>query len=129
MQSWYSQLKKPGWAPQEYVFGAVWSVLYPIIFFVNGAVLVMLAQQKITWKQALPYWINLAFNFLFTFFQFGLRNQLLATIDIIIVIVSTLICIVVMWPHSKVLSLLFVPYAVWVLIATVLQISITYLNR
>lgn len=129
MDSWYTQLKKPSWAPPDTLFGQVWSILYPIIFFVNIAVVVMLVQQKISWKVALPFWINLFFNFLFTFLQFGLKNQLLASIDIIIVLVTTVICMFVIWPHSRTLSLLFLPYAVWVLIASALQLSIFYMNR
>jgi translocator protein len=129
MDSWYAQLKKPNWAPPETLFGQVWSVLYPIIFFVNAAVVVMLVQQTITWKIALPFWINLFFNFLFTFLQFGLKNQLLASIDILFLLATTIMCMVVIWPYSRSLSLLFLPYAVWVLIATALQLSIAYMNK
>ncbi|MBC7512465.1 tryptophan-rich sensory protein [Candidatus Saccharibacteria bacterium] len=29
--NWYEALYKPGWAPPLWVFGVVWSILYPII--------------------------------------------------------------------------------------------------
>ena len=126
--SWYARLKKPSWAPQESLFGLVWSVLYPIIFGVNLYVLFLLSTGKISWRVALPFWINLLFNFLFTPLQFGLRNQLLSVIDIILVLITIIWAMVAIWPHNKWLALLFIPYLVWVSIASALQISIVLLN-
>lgn len=129
MQSWYSQINKPSWAPPETLFGQVWSVLYPMIFVANAIVLVLLAQGKISWKIALLFWVNLGLNLAFSVMQFGLRNQILASIDIILVFITTIACMVAIWPHAKIVSFLFFPYAVWLLIASVLQLSIAYLNR
>jgi tryptophan-rich sensory protein len=126
--SWYSRLKKPSWAPPELRFGQVWSFLYPIIFGVNIYVIYLLTTGKISWKVALPFWINLALNFLFTPLQFGLRNQILSSIDIVLVLVTIVWCMVAIWPHNKWVALLFVPYFIWVAIASVLQINITLLN-
>lgn len=126
--SWYSKLKKPAWAPNEMLFGQVWSVLYPIIFGVNIYVLILLSTGKISWRVALPFWINLGLNFLFTPLQFGLRNQLLSAIDIVLVLITIVWCIIAIWPHNKWLALLCLPYLVWVSIASVLQISILILN-
>lgn len=126
--SWYARLKKPAWAPAEQLFGQVWSILYPIIFGVNIYVLYLLSTGKISWRVALPFWINLALNFLFTPLQFGLRNQILSSIDIILVFLTVIWCMVAIWPHNKWVALLFVPYLIWVAIASVLQINITLLN-
>ena len=126
--SWYARLKKPAWAPPETLFGQVWSILYPIIFGVNIYILYLLSTGKISWKVALPFWINLALNFLFTPLQFGLRNQILSSIDIALVFLTIIWCMIAIWPHNKWVALLFVPYLVWVAIASVLQINITLLN-
>ena len=126
--SWYARLKKPAWAPAEQLFGQVWSILYPIIFGVNIYVLYLLSTGKISWRVALPFWINLALNFLFTPLQFGLRNQILSSIDIILVFLTVIWCMVAIWPHNKWVALLFVPYLIWVAIASLLQINITLLN-
>ena len=127
-QNWYQQLNKPSWAPDEKVFGQVWSVLYPIIFAVNVYVLVLLYQNKISWLVALPFWLNLFFNFLFTPIQFGLKNNLLASIDIILVLATIVWAMIAIWPHAKIAALAFVPYFIWVTIATVLQLSILFKN-
>lgn len=127
--SWYQSLKKPSWAPQEFVFGQVWSLLYPIIFGVNFYVIILLSQKRTTISAALPFWINLGLNFLYTPVQFGYRNQLLSSIVIIGVWATILWAQIAIWPYSKVVALLYVPYLLWVSIATVLQLSIYFYNR
>jgi len=127
-REWYRALKKPSWAPHESVFGQVWSVLYIIIFAVNAYVIILLFQDKITYKTALPFWLNLLFNFLFTPVQFGLRNNLLAVIVILLVLVTIIWSMIAIWPFDKFLSIAFVPYLIWVVIASALQISIWFKN-
>ncbi len=127
-QNWYRQLNKPQWAPDEKVFGQVWSKLYVIIAAVNIWVVVLLIQNKISWKVALPFWVNLFFNAIFTPIQFGLKNNLLATLDIFIVLGTIIWAMWSIWPYAYWLALAYIPYLVWVIIATVLQISITIKN-
>ena len=111
------------------MFGRVWSVLYVIIFAVNLYVFTLLSRGQINWKIALPFWLNLFFNFIFTPVQFGLKNQFLASIVIIAVLATIIWSMIAIWPTSKWVTLAFIPYLVWVSIATVLQLSIWWLNR
>lgn len=127
--SWYQSLDKPSWAPAENVFGIVWSLLYPIIFAANIWIIIAVMQSKIDWRVALPFWLNLFFNLIFTPIQFGLRNNLLACLDITLILVTIVWAMVVIWPHYRWITFAFIPYLIWVSIATVLQISITWLNR
>lgn len=127
--SWYQSIKKPSWAPPEIAFGKVWGVLYPIIFAANVWVLMLVSTGKISWKTALPFWVNLVFNFLFTPLQFGLRNNILALLDIILIFATGIWAMIAIWPYSKVVAFMFLPYMIWVCIAMVLQGSITWLNR
>lgn len=126
--SWYQQLVKPSWAPAEWVFGAVWSILYPIIIAINVYIIVLLVQHKITWLVALPFWLNLFFNIIFTPIQFGLRNNALAFVDIVLVLLTIVWAMVAIWPYAKVATIAFLPYLVWVAIATALQLSIALKN-
>ena len=128
-RKWYESLKKPEWAPQPEVFGRVWSVIYPIIFGVNIYVIYLLSKGKITWVVALPFWLNLLFNFAYTPIQFGLRNQLVSTIAILLVLITIIWSMIAIYPHSKWTALAFAPYLIWVGIATVLQINLWWLNR
>jgi tryptophan-rich sensory protein len=77
----------------------------------------------------LPVLINIAANVAFTPIQFGLRNLILAEIDIVIVLATIVWSMMAIWPHSRWASLALTPYLVWVSIATALQTSITWLNR
>ncbi|MFZ1483935.1 MAG: TspO/MBR family protein, partial [Candidatus Saccharimonadales bacterium] len=106
----------------------VWSMLYPIIIAVNIYVVVLLTQSKITWLVALPFWLNLFFNVLFTPIQFGLRNNWLAVADIFLVLITIVWAMVAIWPYAKIATIAFVPYLVWVCIATALQTYIAFKN-
>lgn len=76
----------------------------------------------------LPFILNLIFNFAFTYFQFGLNNNLLAAIDIILTLLTIIWMFVVIFPYEKNIVFLNIPYLLWVSFATLLQLSITYLN-
>ena len=128
MNEWYQNLNKPSWAPQESVFGTVWSILYPIIFVVNAYIIYLFVQNKITLMVALPFWLNLIFNFFFTPVQFGLKNNALAFVVILLVLITIVWAMFAIWPHAKIVSIAFVPYLIWVSIATALQLSITLKN-
>ena len=127
-QGWYNRLNKPSWAPDEKVFGQVWPWLYAIIIGVNIYLVVLLVQRKITWQIALPFWLNIFFNVIFTPIQFGLKNNLLAAIDITLVLATIIWAMVAIWPHARFVSIAYIPYLVWVSIATVLQFSILFKN-
>lgn len=125
---WYQQLIKPSWAPPSSVFGPVWTVLYIGIIFSFGAVFAMAWQQKIRWIIASPFLLNIIFNLAFTPLQFGLRSNVLASIDILCVLATLLWAMKAIWPFAPWVTYAQVPYLLWVSFATVLQLTITYLN-
>jgi len=127
--SWYSQLHKPVWAPPSWLFGPVWSVLYIIITISFGTVFYKFFNKQLSFVIVLPFVLNLIFNFSFTYFQFGLKNNVLTAIDIILVLVTLVWAMVVIYPHIKWIALVNIPYLLWVCFATVLQLVITFLNR
>lgn len=125
---WYYSLNKPSWAPKDTTIGTIWSLLYPIIIAANVYVIVLLVKHKISYLVALPFWINLFFNALFTPIQFGLRNNALAMVDIYLILVTIIWAMIAIWPTSKIVAFAFVPYLIWVSIATVLHTYITFHN-
>lgn len=126
--NWYSQLIKPTWAPPSWIFGPVWSVLYLMIAISFGKVFLMLIGKQIPFMVALPFILNLIFNFIFTPIQFGLKNNLLASIDILLVLGTLIWAMVVIFPYAKWITYIQIPYLLWVSFATVLLLTITYLN-
>ncbi|MCE9517455.1 tryptophan-rich sensory protein, partial [Candidatus Nomurabacteria bacterium] len=60
---------------------------------------------------------------------FGLKNNTLAAIDILLVLVTLIWAMVAIFPYAKWITYIQIPYLMWVSFATVLQLTITYLNR
>lgn len=76
----------------------------------------------------LPFILNLLFNFAFTPLQFGLRSNLLAAVDVILILLTLVWSLVSIWPRIMWVALVNLPYLAWVSFATVLQLTITSLN-
>ena len=125
----YSELRKPSWAPPSRLFGPVWTVLYLIIIVTFGKVFALYASGAVSTLVALPFALNLVFNLAFTPIQFGLKNDLLASIDIALVLATLVWALVVVHPILPYLAYWNVPYLLWVAFATVLQFTITAMNR
>ncbi len=127
--NWYSTLIKPTWAPPAWLFGPVWTVLYVIIALSFGKVFLMVARREIPAWVAIPFVLNLLFNFAFTPIQFGLRNNLLAAIDILLVLGTLIWAMFAIWPHTRIVAYAQIPYLLWVCFATALQLTVTWLNK
>jgi benzodiazapine receptor len=127
--TWYDSLAKPSWTPAPSVIGTIWTIIYPIIFIVFGYVIFRVVRGDIPWQVVVPIAVNLAANFAFTPIQFGLRNLPLATADILLVLVTIVWAMIAIWPYSRVASVALTPYLAWVSTASVLQVSITLMNR
>ena len=136
----YATLIKPWWSPPAWLFGPVWTLLYAIIAVTYGTVFYKVFTKELPAMAALPFVLNLVFNFSFTYFQFGLKNNYLATADILLVLATLLWALVAIYRASpklvsaggsdlKWVALANIPYLVWVAFATVLQLTITYVNK
>ncbi|MFA6278661.1 MAG: TspO/MBR family protein [Candidatus Paceibacterota bacterium] len=125
----YQTLIKPEWAPPAWVFGPVWMVLYAIMVISFGKVFYRAFIKKdMSWRIALPFVLNLIFNFSFTYFQFGLKNNTLAAIDILLVLSTLIWAMIAIYPRMRWVALANIPYLAWVSFATALQLTITFLN-
>lgn len=126
---WYQKLIRPLWSPPSWIFGPVWTFLYILISVSFFKVFQLAFQKRISFIIALPFILNLIFNFAFTPLQFGLRNNYLAAIDILLVLGTLIWAMIAIYPHQKWITFIQIPYLLWVSFATVLQLTITYLNR
>ena len=124
----YEELIRPTWAPPAWIFGPVWSVLYILIAVSFGKIMLMLFKKEISFTVALPFILNIIFNILFTPIQFGLKNNFLAAIDILLVLGTLVWAMYKIYPIKKWIAYIQIPYLVWVTFATILQLTITYLN-
>ncbi len=124
----YAEFIKPSWAPPGWLFGPVWTVLYTIIAITFGTVFYKVFTKQLPALVALPFALNLVFNFIFTPLQFGLKNNVLASIDIFCVLATLVWALIIIYPHIKWVAVANIPYVLWVSFATVLQLTVTYLN-
>lgn len=127
--NWYSQLIKPSWAPPSWLFGPAWTILYVLIAISFGKVFMLLYQKQIPFAVALPFILNLIFNAAFSPIQFGLKNNAFAAVDIILVLITLIWAMIAIYPYVKWVTYMQIPYVLWVSFATVLQLTVTYLNR
>lgn len=126
--SWYQELVKPEWAPPAWLFGPVWTVLYILITLSFGTVFFLVLTKTIPWRIAIPFFLNLLFNFAFSPIQFSLQNNLLAAVDILFVLATLVWGIIWIYPYKKWIAYVQIPYLLWVSFATILQLTITVLN-
>lgn len=125
---WYQQIIRPSWAPPAWLFGPVWSFLYVLIAFSFSKVFYLAFKRRIPFIVALPFLLNLIFNFAFTPIQFGLKNNFLAAIDILLVLCTLVWAMIAIYPRARWIAYIQIPYFLWVAFATILQLTITYLN-
>jgi translocator protein len=128
-KAWYAALQQPFFAPPAWLFGPVWSVLYVIIAASFGYVLYLVVKKRLPWVIFIPFGLNLIFNLAFSPIQFGLKNNFLAAIDILLILATLIWAMRTIWPKVRWVAYVNIPYLLWVSFATILQLSITWLNR
>ncbi len=89
----------------------------------------MAFQKEIPMIVILPFVLNIIFNVAFTPIQFGLKSNLLASIDILLVLITIIWAMVAIYPHTRWVAYIQIPYLLWVSFASILQITITFLNK
>lgn len=119
---------RPAWAPPSWIFGPVWTSLYVIIVISYGYVFYAAVEGVLPWIVALPFVLNLILNIACTLFQSFLRNNFLAAIDSLLVLVTLIWLIVAIYPYMPVIAIINIPYLLWVSFSTALQLTVTYFN-
>lgn len=124
----YQEMIKPEWSPPAWLFGPVWTALYAIMAVSFGTIFYKTLRGKLSRQVATPFGLNLIFNFAFTPIQFGLQNNVLASLDILLVLGTLAWAFAAAWSPARWVVLVNIPYFLWVVFATTLQLTITYLN-
>lgn len=124
--AWYYKLLKPPFAPPDWIFPPVWSILYFTMF---TALLLYIFKPVQNKKSGYIYFAaQLTFNLLWTPSFFYLQNIVLALIMITILDIFVVLTIKSFYKVSKTSALILVPYLIWVLFATYLNIGYLILN-
>lgn len=121
---WFADLQKPSFQPPNWLFGPVWTVLYVFIGIAGARIFMKNAQGP-----AFRIWIGqMILNFLWSPSFFSLHSLGIALAVILVLLATILAFIRLAWPIDRLSAMLFVPYALWVSFATLLNASLIALN-
>lgn len=121
---WYLNLNKAPWTPAGWVFGAAWTSV--MLFF--SVYMTFLYQNLKTQKVILLYSLHLLFNISWNFIFMNKHMIILGLIDISLL---TILMFYFLIAHSKILNnvrFFVLPYCIWLLIATSLNLYIVIYN-
>ncbi len=123
--NWYESLAKAPWTPPGWVFGFAWTSIM-ICFSVYMAYLWPVVENKKTLVAlfVLQWILNVSWNPVFFYFH----NTLGGLILIIGLTILVFLFLFKYWPALKLISLLILPYAIWLIIATSLNAYILLKN-
>jgi tryptophan-rich sensory protein len=128
ISAWYSELNKPFFNPPNWIFGPVWTILYILMGIALYLVWNRGLKDKKVGKAVMVFIIQLALNFLWSLFFFGLHLPFIAFLTIIALWIMIFYTIVLFKSRSKTASWLLIPYVVWVSFAMILNLFIVILN-
>ena len=128
--TWYATLIKPHFAPPNWLFAPVWTILYALM----GIAAFLIWEKKQGGKKneagaALNiFWFQLALNVLWSIVFFGARSPLLGLIIILIMLFAIALAMGRFYFIDRRAFWLMAPYIIWVGFATLLNFYIFALN-
>ena len=121
----YNYLVNPPLSPPSYLFPIVWSILYLLIGISYYIYRKNNNDNSLTIKL---YYIQLILNYLWSIIFFTLKLRTLAVIWIIVLVITIIYLMIRFYKEERTSFYLFIPYILWVLFATYLNIGIVVLN-
>ena len=116
---YYTQIQLPSFAPPGWIFGPVWTILYAV----------MGLGHYIIWTKLKGSVRRNILILIWSWFFFTLKSNLLATIDIVLLLSILYVLQYMYFKYKKTLFYMFIPYTLWVSFATALTIGVLILNR
>ncbi|MFY7665447.1 TspO/MBR family protein [Flavobacterium sp.] len=129
IETWFVFLEKPFFNPPNWLFAPVWSVLYVFMAIAAARVWSNTKSEVVVIRKALLFWwIQLALNTAWSFLFFGLKNPLLALVEIVLLELLIYETYLQFRKIDVVSAKLLIPYMIWVAFAAILNASIWWLN-
>lgn len=116
---WYPLLHRSSITPPNIVFPIVWSILYLLMGVSAG--LIQGSGNETRRLVLTVFVVQLVLNFMWCITFFAMRNPLLGLLDILLLDAMVLLYIVLSFRVNRWASYLFIPYIVWLMIATYLN--------
>jgi translocator protein len=127
--TWYAALAKPLWAPPNWLFGPVWSILYLLM-----GIALFLVWRKGFYRSDVRFAIfifavQLALNLVWSLVFFGTHSLFGGFVVIMVLWIAIFANIIAFSIISRPAGLLLIPYIIWVSIASYLNYSVYLLNH
>lgn len=122
---WYAALQKPPLTPPNWLFPAVWTVLYLLIAIAGWRV-----WQREGLSSLFSIWLlQMGLNFAWSPTVFA-AHQLGIGLAIMVLLLTCLVLFIQRaWRSERLSALFFTPYALWVAFATYLNAMLYVINR
>lgn len=121
----YSSLIKPSFAPPSILFPIVWTVLYILMGVSYG---ILKSNSLTNDKINIIYYWQLFVNLLWPILFFVFKWRLFSFIWILLLIVLVVLMIKEFYQKNKIAGLLQIPYLLWIIFASFLNLAIYLLN-
>ena len=122
--AWYEGLKKPSWNPPNWLFPVAWTTLYLLMSFAATRV----ALNEGAGLALALFALQIALNTLWTPVFFGLKRMGAALVVVICLWFAVLATLVAFWQVDTLAGIAFIPYLVWVTVASALNATVLRLN-
>ena len=120
-----SKLEKPPLYPPDFLFSVVWSILYLIMGIAYGILVYKGENDKEIDK---IYYTQLIVNLIWPIIYFVFELRFISIIWILILLVLIIYMIKLFYGKNKIVSYSQIPYLLWIIFATYLNIGTFLLN-
>ncbi len=124
--TWYLNLTKPLFSPPNWIFAPVWSFLYVSIFSSLAVYIYSFGENKNIGY--LFFIMQMILNMIWSPIFFGLKSILGALIVVILLDIFVILTIWKFFEVSKIAGIMLIPYLLWIMFATYLNIAYLILN-
>ena len=126
IQNWFNNLQKPCLTPPAWIFKPVWIILYITIMI---SIILYIFKKGDDKKIGYIYFsIQLALNFLWIIVFFVFKNIFSAFLTIILMDIFLYLTIKKFYKVSKISAIILLPYFLWILFASYLNLGYLILN-
>ncbi len=130
---WYDALEKSTLNPPNWVFGPVWTILFllmgiSLFLVIRNGHKKFIGNSRYLYPALIAFAIQWFLNTLWSFIFFYLRAPLPAFIEIIALAISIIVTMFYFYKIKKAAAYLLIPYLVWVMFASYLNLSFWILN-
>lgn len=121
---WYENLIKAPWTPPGWVFGAAWSTIMICYTFYMGFAWSRVKKRSLQISYSLQFFLNVIWSPVF----FHFHQSVLAFFVITALSAVVIIQLIAFHQKMKWRSILLLPYILWLVIATSLNLYIVFAN-